>query len=244
MMNGLKVRIYPEDVIGRDIFINGVFEPKETRFVINFLQPEMCFFDIGANLGQYTLLGAQCVGPKGEVHSFEPNKRIFAELSFNVQLNGFNDRCNLNRAAVADKAGLAKIPVYKAGAEVYTSLGSFRVDKYLTGNFEEVPTITLDDYLLQHNIDQIDLIKMDIEGAELLALQGAQKLLSKWDAPVILLEIGESSSVGFGYHGKDIWDFLMAMGYKLFMIGRNGETISIEPGTLIYGNFAAMKESR
>jgi FkbM family methyltransferase len=241
MMNGLKVRIYPEDVIGRDIFVHGVFEPKESRFVSSFLKSGMVFFDVGANLGQYTLLGAQAVGPQGKVHSFEPSKRMFSELSYNVALNGLYDRCHLNRVAIANKPGLADIPVYKPGAEVYTSLGNCRVDQYLTDGWEQVSMITLEDYCEEHKISTVDLIKMDIEGAELLALQGAQKFLSKADAPTILLEVGESLTKGFGYHGKDIWDFLMARGYRMHLIQRNGSIIQAPPDNSFFGNFVAQK---
>jgi FkbM family methyltransferase len=241
MMNGLKVRIYPEDIIGRDIFIHGVFEPKESRFVANFLKSGMIFFDIGANLGQYTLLGAQCVGLKGKVHSFEPNKRMFKELSFNVGLNGFMERCFLNNLAVADKEGFGKIPIYKPGAEVYCSLGKWRVDKYVTDKFEEVPLITLDYYIKKYGIDKIDLIKMDIEGAELLALQGMQNLLARSDAPVIILEVGEGTLAACGLQGKDLWDYLMTFGYKMYAIEHSGRISPALRGSSLYGNFVAKK---
>jgi FkbM family methyltransferase len=241
MIDGLKVRLYPEDIIGRDIFIHGRFEPKETRFVAGFLKPGMIFFDIGANLGQYTLLGAQRVGPKGRVHSFEPNKRMFQELCFNVKLNNFTDRCILNNLAVADKEGVGTMPVYKPGAEVYSSLGQYQVNQYLTGESEEVTLIKLDSYMERHNVEKVDLLKMDIEGAEFLALQGAQSLLARPDAPVIILEVGESNLAGFGHKGIDVWNFLEACGYKKYIIERSGSIIEATLDTSWYGNFVAKK---
>lgn len=162
----LKVRIYPYDVIGRSIYVDRMFEKAECNFATGFLKKGMVFFDIGANLGQYTLLGAQRVGTTGKVHSFEPSSRMFAELNFNIKLNGFSDICICNKVAVSDKEGTAKLSKYEAGGEVYGSLGSqhWAPDKSIIGH-EEVRTITLDGYLKKHNILHVDLIKIDVEGA-------------------------------------------------------------------------------
>jgi FkbM family methyltransferase len=241
LINNLKVRIYPEDIIGKDIFIHGVFEPKESRFVIKFLKPGMIFFDVGANLGQYTLLGGQLVGPMGQVHSFEPNKRMFQELCFNVDLNDFTSRCILNNLAVADKIGPGKMPVYKPGAEVYSSLGQYQVNQYLTSDFEEISLITIDAYLKIHAIPKVNLIKMDVEGCEFLALQGAKNLLALPDAPTILLEVSEKNLAGFGHTINDLLKFLSALQYKKYVIGRNGDIILANENDRFSDNFVFKK---
>jgi len=103
--------------------------------------------------------------------------------------------------------------------------------------------ITLDDYCDKHEIRAIDLIKIDIEGGELLVLKGAERLLTKVDAPVILLEIAQVLCEGFGYQAKDVWDFLMARGYTMYAILRNGSIIPAPPDISLYGNFVAKKGS-
>lgn len=217
----LKVRIRRSDVVGRAIFENGLFEPAEVEFVRRFLKPGMVFFDVGANLGQYTVVGAAQVGPLGAVHSFEPSTRMYAELRFNVGLNAAGDVCRLNQLAVADKNGLARLSVQEPGKEVYGSLGTQSWAAPTVGH-ETVCTISLDGYVAEQGIAHVDLIKMDIEGAELLALQGARNLLARPDAPALLVEIADVNTVGFNYAAVDIWDYLVDSGYTLFALTAGG----------------------
>ncbi len=219
----LKVRIYPKDVIGRYIYIDGVFERDCSDFVKAFLRPGMIAFDIGANLGQYTVLAAHRVGQQGQVHSFEPCERMFHELEFNVGLNGLSHICTLNRVAVSNTVGVATLSRYEEGAEVYGSLGAHKRSEAEVVGHEDVQIITLDDYIEEKAIDRVDLIKMDIEGAELLALKGAQNLLSRDDAPTILLEMADINTEGFGYKAVEIWDFLTGIGYRIHGISASGE---------------------
>ena len=212
---GLRVRIYPHDVIGKYIYIDGVFEPASWNLVNKFLKPGMTVFDLGANFGQYTLLAAKCVGDKGQVHSFEPSGRMFRELKFNIELNGFSDMCVLNDLAVFDTTGTAKLSRYEEGAEVYASLGSHQREEATVIGHEEVKTVRLDDYIEERRVDRVDFIKIDIEGAELLALRGAEKLLSRTDAPAILLEMADVNTDGFGYKAIETWDYLESLGYGM-----------------------------
>lgn len=219
----LKVRVYPYDVIGKRIFIDGLFEKEECRFVTGFLKTGMVFLDIGANLGQYTLLAAQRVGPTGRVHSFEPSVRMYSELRYNVALNNLSDNCFLNQVAVSEKEGSARLSRYEPGAEVFGSLGNHhRANCSIIGS-EEVKTITLDTHVLENHIHKIDLIKIDIEGSELPALRGAERILSQPDAPTIVLEMSDINTAGFGYKALDIWDYLSEFGYCLYRFDHKGQ---------------------
>ena len=241
----LKVRIYPYDVIGEDVYVNGIFEKAETQFVTKFLKPGMVFFDIGANFGQYTLLGAKCVGATGEVHSFEPSNRMFTELTFNVSLNGFSDNCILNNVALSNKEGIARLSKYENGCEVYGSLGNQnRLSDSSILAYEEVKTVTIDSYTQRYNIDHVDFIKMDIEGAELLAIQGANQLLSRLDSPTIVLEMADINTDGFGYKAIEIWDYLENLGYCLYCFDKKGKILgqAKRPKDFVRGqNLVAMK---
>jgi len=217
----LKVRVYPHDVIGKKIYIDGMFEPCSYNFVKTFLKKGMIVFDLGANLGQYTLLAAKSVGEQGQVHSFEPSSRMFSELSFNVSLNNLSDICTLNKMAVSNTIGTAKLSKYEPGFEVYSSLGSHIRQEATVVDYEEVKTMRLDDYIEKAGIDHVDFMKVDIEGAELMALRGAVKLLSQSDAPVILLELADVNTKGFGYMATETWDYLIGFGYHMYTVGCN-----------------------
>ncbi|MBN1593390.1 MAG: FkbM family methyltransferase [Candidatus Coatesbacteria bacterium] len=247
MGEDLKVRIYPRDVLGRYLYIDGVFERDCWNFVKGFLRPGMVVFDLGANLGQYTLLAAHAVGEHGHVHSFEPSARMFRELEFNVGLNGLSPRCTLNRLAVSDVAQVARLSRYEEGAEVYGSLGTHRRCEAGIVGHEEVQTVRLEEYCEKNRIDRIDFVKMDIEGAELLALRGAGRLLARDDAPTILLELGDVNTAGFGYTSADLWDYLEGLGYHLYSLGPRGASLrqAQRPGNSRWAiNLVAAKEGR
>lgn len=202
-------------------------------------------FDLGANLGSYTLLAAKCVASTGQVHSFEPSSRMFEELRFNVSLNGFSDLCILNNAAVSDSRGTASLSKYGPGGEVYGLLGRqhWAENVQIIGH-EEVQTITLDQYVNEHGIGRVDLIKMDIEGAELLALRGGHRLLNRLDGPAIVLEVADLNTQGFGYRALDILHELKASGYSVHYL-QDDSTIGLpvdrRTETFQGENFVALK---
>ena len=238
----LKVRIYPKDTLGASIFIYGFFEKSECLFVKRFLQQGMTFFDVGTNFGQYTLLAADRVGKTGQVHSFEPSNRLFDELKYNVATNGLESICSLNRVAISDTIGTAQLSKYEEGAEVFGSLGTHQRKEACVIGTETVETITLDSYVKNNCIQHIDFMKMDIEGAELLALQGARELLSRPDAPAIVIELSDVNCAGFSYQAIEIWDYLEQLGYTMYEVIRNGSLISAKkPTGAISSNYVAMK---
>jgi len=221
----LRARVYPYDVIGEQIFRYGVFERQVCQFLHRVLAPGMVVFDLGANLGQYTLIAASLVESGGAVHSFEPNARMFRELEFNVRDNGFEPRCQLNLCAVSDTEGTAELACYPPGHEVYSSLGKQHwVASPITG-YQQVPTITLDRYIREREVPAIHLVKMDIEGAELPALKGAREVLKEF-SPALLMEWSDLNSRGFGYSIGEIWDYVSSCGYDIYEIpGRRAKLV-------------------
>jgi FkbM family methyltransferase len=149
---------------------------------------------------------------------------MFSELKFNVDLNNLSNICILNNVAVSNREGSARLSKYEAGSEVYGSIGRQDWDgwgKSIVG-YEEVKVISLDKYIKERNIGHVDLIKIDIEGAELLALQGAYKLLQKSDVTAIVLEMSDVTTNGFGYKAMEIWDYLKNFGYSLYSFDKHG----------------------
>jgi len=218
LKSGAKIRIYTHDVIGQAIYAKGAFEPDLFDFLSNFLKSGMVILDLGANIGQYTILAAQRVGPNGSVHSFEPCTRMFEELKFNIMLNNLEKLCTLNKIAISDKQGTAFLSTYKPGAEVYSSIGNHKRKEAKALGHEEVKTETIDNYRKVNNIKNVDFMKIDVEGAELLVLHGAKQLLSRPNSPVISLEFADINTQGFGYKALEIWDFLTGLGYKMYSL--------------------------
>ena len=223
--SGLKIRVYPHDVIGKNIYKYGVFEADEVNLIMTLLEPGMIFLDAGANIGQYTVLGASRVGDTGRVHAFEPSPRVFKQLQYNVELNVLSSVCVLNNMALSNESGTARLSQCAPGAEVYGSLGNAHWVREPIIGYTEVVTATIDSYCTSMQVPRVDLIKMDIEGAELLALRGSERILRGPASPAIVLEMADANTAGFGYEAIETWDYLGALGYKFYSFERRDGTL-------------------
>lgn len=125
--------------------------------------------DAGACMGETAVLFAAEVGETGFVHSFDMAPLHLAMTQHNIDLNGFTDRFKMVGYGLSNTA---------QGQEVQPSTEQTLVNPGISLNFQsDLPTITLDAYVRQNNLNQVDFIKMDIEGAEFAALQGAAKTI-------------------------------------------------------------------
>lgn len=184
--NGLRIQVDPNDAIGRSIYLYGCYEYAVTRLVEDALDERSTFFDVGANVGYYTLLAAsRCK----KVVAFEPVPEICEALTANVRRNNLPNVTVL-RHAVAEREGVLKlfIPSDRSNA------GLASLQECNSASALEIAAVTLDDVVQRHCIAHIDLIKIDIEGAEVRAFEGGQKLLSSDSAPHVIFEAHPESS--------------------------------------------------
>lgn len=187
----------------------GAYEPHLIAFLEAFLAPGMHIVDAGANIGLYSLLAASRVGAAGRVHSFEPNSENCRLLLASAAANGF-DNISLHPVALGNSTGYAYFTL------ALGSNGGLQDD--LNRNiFDEsckiVPVMRLDDFDLR----RIDLLKMDVEGAEALLVEGAPDTLSRC-RPVIVAEF--SYEMLHRVARRDGAEFLarvQEMGFELFV---------------------------
>ncbi|PYQ64426.1 MAG: hypothetical protein DMF53_07415 [Acidobacteria bacterium] len=197
-------------------------EPRERRFLQAQVEPGMVIFDVGANLGFYTLLLADRVGPTGHVHAFEPDP-----LSCEILKSRAAGRSNIeiNQTAVGDHAGT--ITLYtnrsnRADNRVHPSLGAE------TAEAVDVPLTTLDEYCIDRNIERIDAVKMDIQGAEVAALEGFRKTIDRLKPRWVLIEFSPEHLRGAGSSPEAFWAILGELGYEPWGFGEGGEAFRIE----------------
>lgn len=203
---------YPlSSAIGKNLFA-GWFEPAEVDFVRRHLKPGDVVLDLGANAGLYTLLAARAVGPAGHVYAFEPGARALELLRHNVQINGATNVTIID-AAVSDKTGTASFAVARDTA--YSSLADIDRDDQDVVEWKTVRTIRLDDAISEYGIPQATFIKMDVEGAEKLALDGASRLLARSTPLTILFEASDTNASAFGYTVSELLLTLRALGFSL-----------------------------
>jgi len=204
----MKVKVFLGDIIGCHIWHSGWYEPHLVEALRPFLTPEVTFFDLGANVGQYTLLSAPLVR---EVHSFEPFAGTYELLDWNVQHNRLAN-VHLNRLAISDRTGEAMI----YAGDTTNAGGASLTPKAGAGHPSPIRTITLDEYVSQAGLESRlgkTILKMDIEGGELKALEGAPRFLDI--KPVIFLEAIDEHQKRFGNSVADLTAFLNARGYTL-----------------------------
>ena len=157
-------------------------ERYEYLFYLSYLKEGMICFDVGANIGQVSLIFSRFVGEKGSVHAFEPTSSTFKQLSTN-QI--FNNRSNLviNNLAVTDKNGDVDFYVYDQQYHGWNTLRESPFEWYGIHvkpiKTEKVLSTTIDAYCTENNINQIDLLKIDIEGSEYQVLLGCHSMLKE-----------------------------------------------------------------
>jgi FkbM family methyltransferase len=223
-------------------FLTGAFEEFEYAFVARYLKEGMVVLDIGANEGYYTVLASKCIGPRGRVVGFEPSPRERRRLKINLWIN----RCSnvrVEETALSSAEGQFDLHVVEGGETGCNSLRPPDID----GKTQtvQVAVTTLDQFLRRNPIDRVDFIKMDIEGAELTALQGAGDLLRTFPRPVLLIEIFEIRTRPWGYSAREIVNLICEAGYLLYRVIANGDLAAMDP-TLdgLDANFIAVPRER
>lgn len=177
----------------------GTYEVDNLAAFATAIIPGASVYDVGANVGIYTLLASLKAGTSGRVYAFEPLAENLQFLHRHVEMNHLHN-CSILEVAVSDTAGTQRF----AAASWERPMAHFSGDGEL-----EVPTVTLDSCIYgEKAIRPPDVIKIDVEGAELLVLRGASRALAEYH-PCLFVEIHG------GEQHIECRDFLAAKGYRL-----------------------------
>ena len=175
-------------------------------------RPGAVFLDVGANAGLFALAFARAC-PQAQVYAFEPAARTFDLLRRNITLNGL-DNIRPERFALSDRTGEALLSANTSDCDGFSSLMSWHPYARPVGT-EAVPTMTLDAFLEREGVGRVDIVKVDVEGAEALVLLGASRLLSASPAPTILFECWQDGDLGavtlLDEYGYAVSDFALDM---------------------------------
>lgn len=183
----LYVTVRPREMVSRSMFLYGMFEISETRLVQAFLRPGMTFVDVGANIGYYTLIGSRLVGASGQVYAFEPNEGVRTALDANIALNGLTNVL-VQPHAVCDQDG--HISFYESSWDANQGISSL-FPGVAREKETRVASVKFDTFAATLSGRSIDLVKMDIEGAERLAIEGGRRVFSEVSAPALIFEAAE-----------------------------------------------------
>lgn len=194
--------------------LNGFWEPRLTMTLLKTIQPNWYCLDVGANHGYYTLLLADLVGAAGRVLALEPNHKLGNLIQRSLSVNGFADWAAVRSVAAAAESGETVQLIVPAGK---TGHASIRIMATADDEVMEVETMTIDQ--LTADWPRLDVIKIDVEGAEAAVWQGMQYTLQRHPNVLILLEFG----VARYPNPKEFLDEIQAAGFNLRQIDQGGE---------------------
>lgn len=216
-VDGHKMILDPkDDSLG--LSINSVYEPFETAYFKKEIKNGDVVFDIGANIGYFTLIFAKLVGENGKVYAFEPSPDVFDILKKNVELNGYKNVVLLKKA-VSTKTEKIKLYVCESGASdnhIYNSCDNRQTIL--------IDAIALDDWFKNYD-GKIDFIKMDVQGAEGKALQGMTNLLKTRKNIKMVSEFWPTGLIKSGIEPKEYLNLLINCGFKLYEMNEQKKII-------------------
>jgi FkbM family methyltransferase len=209
MTNGLGAGLKFNAGLSNPDYALGTNELPVQQALASCLKPGDTFYDIGANVGFFTVIGAKLVGASGRVYAFEPVRENVAIIQRNIKLNNFHNVTVLEKA-VSSSTGQGELLLaeYAGGHTLLTAgtppdvRGVMRVD-----------LVAIDDLVAQQTLPPPDVVKIDVEGAELDVLHGMSQTLQHFQ-PTIIYEVDDSDRESFKRKRQDIEEFIRSIGYK------------------------------
>ncbi len=230
MFAGVAVALNPRDPVVSGALAVGAYERSEAEFFRSLLRPGMTVVDIGANVGCYTALAARGVGSSGAVIAFEPDPENFSFLAATVALNNVKNVILVPRAA-SDHIGKGTLFLSednKGDHQIYDS-GEHR-------NVHAIQLTTLDAFLGERGIPRVDVVKIDVEGAEASVLRGMTQTMRANPALRMIVEFWPYGLRNAHEDPLAVLRLLRSFGFMLATVDEHGTTpIGDDLGAFIAG---------
>ena len=241
---GAKMEVDTRDsLLAPWLLLDGLWESHVTGWMHDVLKPGDVFVDAGANIGYFTVLGAKLVGPGGRVVAVEAHPATVEILRRNVIINGFRDSVSVwHRAAWSEATDLkfhqrqhfaANSSVASVGSDGLSALGDTEV-------VVEVPAVALDDLLA--DLPRVDVLKVDVEGAEVRAFAGLARTLQANRDVTVMFEWSPEQLTQMGDRPSDLLDALREHGFSFRLL--EADLAPVDPDELLqlpYGNVVAAR---
>lgn len=205
--------LIPGDIISGNIAFNGFYELELSREIARLSCDGNLLVDVGANMGYFSLLWAG-LNSRGRAIAFEAAPRNIKLIEHNIAQNGLADRITLVPKAAGHKTGTVH---FNIGPIDQTGWGGISNDT--SANNVEVPLVRLDEELPDA---MIDVLKIDVEGADTWVLYGCEKLLKKRQIRKIFFEQNNARMAELGIGANEAGDFLASVGYACIPFGQGG----------------------
>jgi FkbM family methyltransferase len=202
---GLTWAMDPGDYTQEDVFWSGAKDRAEIGELLRNMPKGGVMFDLGASFGYYSITIAAALDGDCRVYAFEPNPPTLRRFRKNLELNSI-------RGVYPREEGFSDAPGSASMVDLPANSGA----SYLNGG-GNIPVTTMDLFCEQHQIDRLDVVKIDIEGAELRALRGGLITLRRFK-PVILIELNPSALARDHSTVRDVVVLLEDLGYQIFTV--------------------------
>ena len=215
-VNGALVYLNPDDPVVSGALTLGVYEKEEIAFFERVVEPEMIFVDVGANVGLYTALGMKHMCYPGRIVCVEPDPVSASFLERTIEANHKGEqspRVSFYQVALSDRMGevtLHQNPENKGDNRIYSDP--------LCPDAIQVPAATLDNLLAREGIEEINLMKIDVQGAEAKVIAGAQGVLRKSTDCVMMTEFWPYGLTNCGSNPHAYLTMLEDLGFKLYSL--------------------------
>lgn len=218
---GLRMKIDPSEFLQAHLYLFGSYELPTIRHIRSYLTPGTVCIDVGAQMGYLSLAMATSAQRQTVVHAFEPEDQNAARFLENMALNSITN-VQLHREAVSNVEGTLQLFLSKtANAGTHSTLYNERT---VTEESIQIPAITLDAFVRKHGLQRLDLIKVDVEGAEFEVLQGADHVLRTL-RPRVILELCDTLQIERGLSSRQIKEFMVERGYSPYTIADDGAPV-------------------
>lgn len=223
----LKEKIYSPTIYGFDLVVGpensydyyylGFYETGALNVFKEILKQGDTFIDVGANIGLMSFYASTIVGDKGKVISFEPTRIFFEDLTNGIIKNNFKNIVSLKKG-LGREAG--SFPIY------FNSVCPSLIKVSENDAYEVIEIETLDDIIKKHDISNVRLIKIDVEGFELEVVKGGVDFFTAVNAPIICIEYVKDQQI-ITDNGENALHWIKKINkYRFFQLEKSSDTIS------------------
>jgi FkbM family methyltransferase len=213
---GVAIRLFPEGEVAEFLTVQRFFERTELALVAAYLKPGMTVIDVGANIGLYSILAERRMHGTGTVWAFEPSLESFHRLEKNIRLNACQRVRPFRLALGAHASTSMKLKSDAGFGDAYRYLSPDRSASDEGAGHELVPVTTLDLFNRDCQIGDTAFLKIDVEGGEFLAFQGAQEFLRGNPRLCIMFESDPEWCERAGCSQWDSFELLRRLGFGLY----------------------------
>ena len=209
---GIVFFVKPDDVIENEILSGRIWDPEIWNWISSHLQPGSTMVDVGAHIGTMTIRGAKVVGTKGKVLAVEPNPNTAAKLRANVEASGW-PQVKIEQVACGASDGKLDLFIGSRVNSGSSSLSKKNAEEHgASGTSVTVDLVKLDELVERNGLTRIDVIKVDVEGAETQVITGGQESIRKFH-PVLILETVDHMLRNMGSSFSELESLLGSLGY-------------------------------